>query len=38
MGLGVVFPGQGSQRVGMLAEAAVEFASVKDAFAEATIF
>ena len=36
MGLGVVFPGQGSQRVGMLAEAAAEFASVKDAFAEAS--
>ena len=36
MGLGVVFPGQGSQRVGMLAEAAVEFASVKDAFTEAS--
>lgn len=36
MGLGVVFPGQGSQRVGMLAEAAAEFASVKDAFTEAS--
>lgn len=36
MGLGVVFPGQGSQRVGMLAEAAAEFASVKAAFAEAS--
>ena len=36
MGLGVVFPGQGSQRVGMLAEAAAEFASIKAAFAEAS--
>lgn len=36
MGLGVVFPGQGSQRVGMLAEAAAEFASVKDTFTEAS--
>ena len=36
MGLGVVFPGQGSQRVGMLAEAAAEFAIVKDSFAEAS--
>ena len=36
MGLGVVFPGQGSQRVGMLADAAAEFASVKDAFTEAS--
>lgn len=36
MSLGVVFPGQGSQRVGMLAEAAAEFAEVKDAFAEAS--
>ena len=36
MSLGVVFPGQGSQRVGMLAEAAAEFASVTDAFAEAS--
>ena len=36
MGLGVVFPGQGSQRVGMLAEAAAEFASVKAAFTEAS--
>lgn len=36
MSLGVVFPGQGSQRVGMLAEAAAEFATVKDAFAEAS--
>ena len=36
MSLGVVFPGQGSQRVGMLAEVAAEFASVKDAFAEAS--
>ena len=36
MSLGVVFPGQGSQRVGMLAEAAAEFASVADAFAEAS--
>lgn len=36
MGLGVVFPGQGSQRVGMLAEAAAEFASVKEAFTEAS--
>ena len=29
MGLGVVFPGQGSQRVGMLAEAAAEFAALR---------
>ena len=36
MGLGVVFPGQGSQRVGMLAEAAAEFAIVKESFAEAS--
>jgi [acyl-carrier-protein] S-malonyltransferase len=36
MSLGVVFPGQGSQRVGMLAEAAAEFASVTDAFVEAS--
>lgn len=36
MSLGVVFPGQGSQRVGMLAEAAAEFASVRDAFVEAS--
>lgn len=36
MGLGVVFPGQGSQRVGMLAEASAEFGSVKDSFSEAS--
>ena len=36
MSLGVVFPGQGSQRVGMLAEAAAEFSSVNDAFSEAS--
>ena len=36
MSLGVVFPGQGSQRVGMLAEAAAEFVSVRDAFVEAS--
>ena len=36
MSLGVVFPGQGSQRVGMLADAAAEFTSVTDAFAEAS--
>ena len=35
MGLGVVFPGQGSQRVGTF-EGCREFASVKDAFAEAS--
>ena len=31
-----VFPGQGSQRVGMLADAALEFSQVKEAFAEAS--
>ncbi len=36
MSLGVVFPGQGSQRVGMLAEAAAEFACVNDTFSEAS--
>lgn len=31
-----VFPGQGSQKVGMLAEAHARFSSVRDTFAEAT--
>ncbi len=35
MGFAVVFPGQGSQSVGMLASLADEFPSVKDTFGEA---
>ncbi|KKL00471.1 [acyl-carrier-protein] S-malonyltransferase [Rheinheimera mesophila] len=34
--LALVFPGQGSQSVGMLAELYAEFASVRDTFAEAS--
>jgi [acyl-carrier-protein] S-malonyltransferase len=34
--LALVFPGQGSQSVGMLAELHAEFASVRDTFAEAS--
>lgn len=34
--LALVFPGQGSQSVGMLAELHAEFATVRDTFAEAT--
>ena len=36
MSLGVVFPGQGSQRVGMLEEAAGAFSIVSDTFSEAS--
>lgn len=36
MSLGVVFPGQGSQRVGMLEEAAGAFSIVGDTFSEAS--
>ena len=36
MTLALVFPGQGSQSVGMLAELASQFAQVKDTFAEAS--
>ena len=36
MSFGVVFPGQGSQRVGMLEEAAGAFSVVSDAFSEAS--
>ena len=36
MSFGVVFPGQGSQRVGMLEEAAGAFSIVGDAFSEAS--
>ena len=36
MTLGVVFPGQGSQRVGMLEEAAGAFSVVRETFSEAS--
>ena len=36
MTLALVFPGQGSQSVGMLAELAGEFAQVEQTFAEAS--
>ena len=36
MSLGAVFPGQGAQSVGMLAELAVQFPSVQEKFAEAS--
>ena len=36
MSFGVVFPGQGSQRVGMLEEAAGAFSIVGDTFSEAS--
>ena len=36
MSFGVVFPGQGSQRVGMLEEAAGAFSVVSDTFSEAS--
>ena len=35
-GLALVFPGQGSQRVGMLASAAEQFPQIIDTFAEAS--
>ena len=34
--LAFVFPGQGSQKIGMLAEAADQFAEIKTTFAEAS--
>lgn len=34
--LGLVFPGQGSQKIGMLAEAAEQFGEVKETFAQAS--
>ena len=34
--LGIVFPGQGSQAVGMLADAAAQFKSIQQTFAEAS--
>lgn len=36
MGLGIVFPGQGSQSVGMLSDIAKEFSEVENTFAEAS--
>ena len=36
MSLGVIFPGQGAQSVGMLADVAERFGSVRDKFAQAS--
>lgn len=36
MSLGILYPGQGSQRVGMLAEAAVAYPQIRETFSEAS--